>query len=201
MSDKNFEIQEAILMRALDNVPFDGWSWLVIEQAGLDEGHDKAMVQAVFPDKLNGALSFFSKWADRKMLEQLDNIDTSEMGVRDHIEKAVITRLEILEPYKESVRAASVYWLSPLRKLMAAKIIWSTADVMWKWAGDNSTDYNHYTKRGLLSGVLASTTVTWLNDTSDNHQETLAFLSRRLDNVLTVGKFIGKFKPQQTSSV
>jgi len=199
MNNDSFDKQEKILLAALEDVPFDGWSWSVVEDAAIKVGYDKAMAQAVFPEKLEDVLRFFSFWADQKMVEELEKIDTANMGVRERVETAVIKRFKVLEPYKESVRAKSVYWLSPFRKIAAAKIIWTTSDVIWEWAGDQATDYNRYTKRGLLSGVLVSTSVAWLNDTSDNHQETLAFLERRLDNVLKVGKFIGKFKSRQAS--
>lgn len=199
MSDESQDIREKILKAALEDVPFEGWHWNVIEAAAIKAGYEKVMAQAVFPEKLPDVLRFFSDWADQQMLTQLREMNVEDMRIRDRIRQAVVTRIEILDPYKESVRAASVYWLSPFRKIVAAKIIWATADSIWNWAGDTSTDYNHYTKRGLLSGVLASTTVAWLNDKSENHQETLAFLGRRLDNVLTVGKFVGKFKPQRAS--
>ena len=194
MSNKNQEIKDRILIAALEDVPFDGWHWSVIEGASVKAGYDKETVRTVFPNKLSDVLRYFSAWADRQMLEALEGINIDDMRVRDRIRLAVETRLGVLESYKESVRAASVYWLSPFRKIAAGKMVWQSADKMWNWAGDTAQDYNHYTKRALLSGVITTTMVAWLNDNSSNHQETLAFLDRRIDNVLGIGKFIGKFK-------
>jgi ubiquinone biosynthesis protein COQ9 len=59
-------------------------------------------------------------------------------------------------------------------------------------AGDRATDYNYYTKRLLLAGVLSSTTLFWLNDRSKDHAATWAFLDRRIDEVLKVGGRLGK---------
>ena len=59
-------------------------------------------------------------------------------------------------------------------------------------AGDRATDYNYYTKRLLLAGVLSSTTLFWLNDRSEGHEATWAFLERRIDEVLKVGGRLGK---------
>jgi ubiquinone biosynthesis protein COQ9 len=36
-------------------------------------------------------------------------------------------------------------------------LLWESADALWRWAGDAATDENHYSKRAILSGVLAST--------------------------------------------
>ena len=194
MSSKNQEIQDQILLGTLEGVPFDGWCWPLAEEAAVKSGYSADVARAVFPEGLPDLMRHFSDWADRQMLEALKSVDQTDMRIRDRIKKAVATRFEILEPYKESVHAASVYWLSPFRKLESGKIIWRSADKIWLWAGDDAKDYNHYTKRALLSAVMASTTIAWLDDKSENHQETLAFLDRRIDNVLTVGKLAGKIK-------
>ncbi|HPF78185.1 MAG TPA: COQ9 family protein [Alphaproteobacteria bacterium] len=191
MNEKNRDIQDKILLTALEDVPFDGWTWQGIEQAAVKAGFKADMAGAVFPERVSGVLRHFSAWADRQMLAALEGVDINDMRVRDRIKTAVTTRLEVLEPYKESVRASSVYWLSPFRKADAAKMVWSSADVIWNWAGDTATDYNHYSKRFLLSGVMTTTMVRWLNDMSEGHKETLAFLDRRIDNVLTFGRMAG----------
>ena len=194
MGTKNQEIQDRILLGTLEGVPFDGWHWSLAEQAAVKSGYSADVARAVFPEGLPDLLRHFSGWADRQMLAALQDVDQTVMRIRDKIKKAVALRFDALGPYKESVRAASVYWLSPFRKFESGKIIWRSADMIWLWAGDDAKDYNHYTKRALLSAVMASTTISWLNDRSENHQETLAFLDRRIDNVLTVGKLAGKIK-------
>ncbi len=78
----------------------------------------------------------------------------------------------------------------------ALGIGWRTADVIWRNAGDTSSDYNHYTKRLTLSAVYASTLLTWLDDQSDGFADTAAFLDRRLGNVMQ----FEKLKAQWTGS-
>ena len=192
MSHRNQDIQDQILFQALKDVPFEGWTWSVIEKAAEEAGFNKDMAFAVFPAGISEVLQHFSGWADREMLAALKDVDIDTLRVRDRVRLGVEKRLQVLEPHKEAVRAASVYWLVPFRKLQAGRIVWKTADQIWIWAGDEATDYNHYTKRGLLCGVLTTTTLAWLNDTSDNHKETLDFLDRRIDNVLKIGKAAGK---------
>jgi ubiquinone biosynthesis protein COQ9 len=70
--------------------------------------------------------------------------------------------------------------------------VWATADAIWWFAGDTATDFNHYTKRGLLAGVLGSTTLYWLSDNSEGQRGTEAFLMRRLQDVLKIGKTLGR---------
>ena len=192
MDQKTIHIRDKILLAALDDVIFDGWQWHVVEKAAETAGYSADMAFAVFPEKLPDVLKHFSDWADRQMLAVLENVDIDTMRIRDRIRLAVLERLTILEPYKEAVRSASSYWLSPVRKLEGAKVIWDTADKIWIWAGDEATDYNRYTKRGLLAGVITSTTIVWMNDKSANYQKTRDFLDNRIENVLMVGKAVGK---------
>jgi ubiquinone biosynthesis protein COQ9 len=179
-----------ILETALGNIPFDGWEWTVFEDAAIKSDHEKAMASAIFPRKIHDTLSCFSEWADDQMLEVLNNVDTCQMRVRDRIIMGVQTRIQCLTPYKDCVRESAKQLSKPQHVRLGAQITWDCADKIWEWAGDTSTDYNRYTKRGLLSGVIGSTMLYWLQDDSENHHQTIEFLHRRIDNVLFLGKNI-----------
>ena len=137
-------------------------------------------------------MDYFAVWADDKMLAAVSGTDIADMRIRDRIRIAVETRIAILNPHKEAVNLCFKKLLMPQNARLAASMTWRTADVIWMWAGDVSDDYNRYTKRGLLSGVLGTTMTYWLQDQSDNHYKTLEFLQRRIDNVLFVGKNASK---------
>jgi ubiquinone biosynthesis protein COQ9 len=72
--------------------------------------------------------------------------------------------------------------------------MYHTVDSMWRAAGDTSTDFNFYTKRGILAGVYGSTAVRWFNDTSENEKTTDEFLAARIENVMQFEKFKAKAK-------
>ena len=193
------EIQDKILESALEDVAFDGWTWIVIQNASVNAGFEKNMAEAVFPEKIIDVLDHFADWADRGMMDALDHSEFDTLSIRDKVEQAVKTRLEFLSPHKEAVKLSSSYWTHPLRKFRAMKIIWRTADVIWDKAGDTATDYNRYTKRGLLSGVIISTMLVWLSDDSENHADSYEFLTRRIKNVLQFGKVVSKIRPKKTA--
>jgi ubiquinone biosynthesis protein COQ9 len=194
MRKNNDTIKDAILESALPDVPFDGWTMDVLERAAQAAGYEAAMVYSVFPAGVKDAIVHLSRWADRQMLERLSASKNPPARIRDKVTLAVRTRLEVLAPHKEAERLAIAYWLRPLRKWEGAKLVWKTADTIWDWAGDTATDYNRYTKRGLLSGVLTATTLFWLSDNSKGSQDSWAFLDRRIENVMSVGKIVGKLK-------
>lgn len=194
MREDNSTIKNAILEQALPDVPFDGWTMAVLERAAEQAGYKAAMVVAVFPAGVKDAVAYLSYWADARMIQRLEAQKNPPQRIRDKIALAVRTRLEILAPYKEAERLAVAYWMRPLRKWEGAKLVWKTADAIWGWAGDTATDYNRYTKRGLLSGVLTATTLFWLTDRSPQSQDSWAFLDRRIENVMGIGKIVGRLK-------
>jgi ubiquinone biosynthesis protein COQ9 len=65
---------------------------------------------------------------------------------------------------------------------------------MWRAAGDTTTDFNFYTKRGILAGVYGSVLVRWFNDTDADEKATEAFLDARIENVMQFEKFKAKAK-------
>jgi len=181
--------KDLILEAALPHISFNGWSDSTLRDAEKDTGlpSDQFFPRGAFDLALH-----FSDWADRQMLKALEEHDISDMRVRDRITLGVRTRFECLEVHKDALRQSLHFMALPPRNFKAPKMIWATADHIWEWAGDTSTDYNRYTKRGLLSGVITATTLYWLEDVSDNHQKTWDFLDDRISNVLKLGQFVGK---------
>lgn len=188
----NENIKTAILEKALKEVVFDGWSMASLEQGAVKAGYAKDMAHAVFPRGIEDALVHFSLLADDKMMDVLAAHDPVTMRVRDRISMAIKARLDVLTPYKEAERLAIAWWMRPMRKYRGAKLVWKTADTIWNWAGDTASDYNHYTKRALLSGVIGASMLYWVQE--DDEKSISAFVDRRIENALSLGKIAAKVK-------
>jgi len=186
------KIRETLLLATLPHVPFDGWSDAALRAGAEDAGRSPAEALNAFPAGPAEALALFSDWADRQMLARLEKTDLAAMKVREKVAAGVRLRLEVLEPHKEAVRRGLAFLSLPPNAGQGLKGLYRTVDAIWTMAGDRATDYNYYTKRLLLAGVLSSTTLFWLNDRSEGHEATWAFLERRIDEVLKVGGRLGK---------
>ena len=92
-------------------------------------------------------------------------------------------------PAREAVRRGLAILAMPQNLPLALRISWRTADLMWRIAGDTSTDFNHYTKRMTLGAVYGSTLLVWLDDQSEGWNDTAAFLDRRIDDVMRFERF------------
>ena len=65
---------------------------------------------------------------------------------------------------------------------------------MWRAAGDTATDFNHYSKRMTLSAIYGSTLLVFVNDDSEGHADSRAFLARRVEDVMRFEKTKAKFR-------
>src|SRR3954462_500489 len=147
------ELREAVLKAALPHAAFDGFTDMVLQKAGAEAGLVKADVMRLFEDGAVTLVEYFSTHTDAQMERRLAEIDLKAMKIRERIATAVKTRLTILRPHKEAARRAAALLSLPMHAVLGAKLVYRTVDAMWRAVGDTSTDFNFYTKRGILAGV------------------------------------------------
>ena len=178
------QARDAILDRALRAAAFDGWTDTMLakaaEEAGLPAGADALY----FPDGSVELIAYWSARMDAAAREQIEALDLQSMKVRERVTEAVAIRLDQIGRHDEAARRAQARLSLPDGLATAARQLWATADTLWRAVGDTSTDANFYSKRAVLSGVLASTAPIWLADTLPNKPEGRAFLDRRIANVM-----------------
>jgi ubiquinone biosynthesis protein COQ9 len=75
---------------------------------------------------------------------------------------------------------------------LALRLVWESADSLWRWAGDTSTDENHYSKRAILAGILMSGLSLRL---SSGVEATERFVDGRIENVMAFEKWKAGVKP------
>lgn len=187
------ELQNHILDAALSHVVFDGWAQGTLERAAHQAGFSAFDVKRAFPHGVMDALAYFSARADASMRQTLErDYHLSSMKIRERIATCVMVRLRANADQREAVRRALGVYAMPWNVAAGTRALYATVDVMWRLAGDTSTDYNFYTKRLMLSQVYASTVRVWLEDKTGDLSETEAFLRRRIENVMQIEKFKAK---------
>jgi ubiquinone biosynthesis protein COQ9 len=187
-------LKNAVLEAALKDAAFDGFTDKLLQKAGETAGADAAALAKLFPDGALSLVEFYSFQADAEMEKILGGLDLPARKVRERIKLAALTRLSVLKPHKEAARRAAALLSLPMHAALGAKLLYASVDAMWRAAGDTSTDFNFYTKRGILAGVYGSVLVRWFNDTSEDESATAAFLDARIENVMQFEKFKAKAK-------
>lgn len=194
MIDPTASIRRAILEEALKSAPFEGWTPKLLTHASAAAGYDPLMHRRAFPGGVVEALDYFIAEADREMLEAVRTETLSALKIRERIALLIRTRLERQLPRREAIRRAIAVYLLPGNAPHLLKTLHRTVDAMWIAAGDQSTDFNWYTKRLLLAKVYGATLTIWLRDNSEGQKDTWEFLDRRIAAVLAAGRTIGKAK-------
>jgi ubiquinone biosynthesis protein COQ9 len=189
-------LRAAILQAALPHVAFDGFTDKVLERAGEEAAADKETVARLFPKGALDLLEEFSASADREMETRIAKLNLAELRIRERITAAVKTRLDVLRPNKEAARRAAAVLTLPPNAPLGVKLLWRTVDAMWRAIGDTTTDFNFYTKRGILAGVYSATLLRWFNDTSEGETATNEFLDRRIEDVMKFEKFKAQMKKE-----
>lgn len=182
------EIREALAPLVAANAAFDGWNAQAVDAAADTLGVERAIAELAYAD---GPMAMIDAWfahIDQAMLARLPAETLAALPIRGRIAALVEARLELLAPNREALRRALAILALPQNARKAAKLGWRAADAMWRAAGDTATDYNHYTKRGILAGVYGATVTVFLNDDSDGWSETRAFLARRIDGIMRFEK-------------
>ncbi len=170
------------------NAAFDGWAKDAVALAADQTGVDRDIAALAFE---GGAMAMIDAWfasVDAAMLARFTPGQLADMKIRARITALVEARLEILAPHREALRRAQAILATPGHVSRAAQLGWRAADIMWRAAGDTAVDYNHYTKRATLGAVYAATLLVFVNDESEDHADTCAFLARRIEGIMAFEK-------------
>lgn len=183
------QIKKKLLESALKIIPFDGWCQDLLNKA--EQGVDIASgaTNVLFPGGIIDFFEYYIEEVDRKMLYRYENSVDQHMKAHQRIGQCIISRMEVLAANKDVAARALAFLAMPMNYTLSLRILWKTVDLIWYEAGhDQSTDFNHYTKRAILAGVYSSTILYWINDESKNFTKTIGFLDRRLGDVHKIYK-------------
>ena len=183
------ELRAALAPLLPANAVFDGWSDKALAMAASELGVPEGRARLCFP---GGAVDMIDAWFDAIDIAMakaypLERIE--KLKIRERIRDLVLYRIEVVNPHKEALRRALAILAQPQNAMAGAKLAWRSADRMWRIAGDRSTDFNHYSKRGILSALYTSTMLVFLDDESEGLTGTRGFLDRRIDDVMRFEKF------------
>lgn len=195
------KLRERMALAVGENAVFDGWTTAAVESAAARLEIDPVQARLSFPKTQAGLIDAYIEAVDRSMAERMSPATLQGVKIRDKIRALIWSRLQVMAPAREAVRRALAVLAMPKNVPLAMRIGWRTTDLMWRIAGDASTDFNHYTKRMTLGAVYASTLLVWLDDKSEDWSETAAFLDRRIENVMQFERWKAGWRSQEHFSV
>nr|XP_030703846.1 ubiquinone biosynthesis protein COQ9, mitochondrial isoform X1 [Globicephala melas] len=187
------QLQQRILTAALECVPAHGWTTEAIAEGAKSLGLSSAAANMFGNDGSELILHFVAQCNSRltRVLEEeqkLVQLGQAEKRKTDEfLRDAVETRLRMLIPYIEHWPRALSILLLPHNIPASLGLLTSMVDDMWHYAGDQSTDFNWYTRRAVLAGIYNTTELVMMQDSSPDFEDTWHFLENRINDAMNVG--------------
>src|SRR6476469_2669300 len=188
------KLRRRLALAVGENAVFDGWTKAAVDSAATQLGIDPVQARLAMPKGQAGLIDCYIQEVDRGLSAWFTHERLAGMKIREKIRSLVWRRLEIMGPAREAVRPGLAILAMPQNVPLALRISWRTADLIWRIAGDTSTDFNNYTKRMTLGAVYGSTLLVWLDDQSEGWADTAAFLDRRIDDVMKSEKLKAEWR-------
>jgi ubiquinone biosynthesis protein COQ9 len=179
-------MEQTVLDAALGLAPRLGWNSRMVraacEACGLSRGDEELLL----PNGARDLAALLSRRHDDRALATLADVDAKSLKMRERIAAAVSARMEAGAADLEATRRCAAFLALLPNADLGLKMAWESSDLLWNWAGDTATDWNHYSKRTILSGILIpALTMRWF----DGREAAEAFVAARIENVMAFEKW------------
>lgn len=190
--EEKYRKQRLELTRAIfDLLPLHNWDEALLSEAEKKCGFEESYHYVLFSEGLSAIVDFFEDWQDELALQAISTEAVPEK-IREKIALFLRQRVRQIPPIVHTKTAA--YFAMPDKLLQGNKIAWRTCDKIWRFAGDNSTDYNHHTKRALLMSVYLSGILFYIADRSEGQKETDEYIIKSLETIVNFANMARNFK-------
>ena len=184
------DLAERLRRAALAEVPEHGWSDAALAAARrklkLAPGAERLLVPG-------GGRGLLAGWCEEGAEAAAAALARSSVrGTTARVEAGVLALLAFAEAEPRLAERAAARLMLPDAAPLAARLHWRTADAIWRAVPDRSLDYNWYSKRLILAGVLARVLPFHALDRSPGKAQSRAFLKRELARAVSIGGRGGK---------
>ena len=178
--------EQAVLDAAIARAERLGWNAQLVRAACEAEGLSLGDQELLFPHGARDLAALLSRRHDAVALKTLEVTPAATLKIRERIAAALSARLEAAAADAAASKKCAGFLALPFNADLGISLTWDTADKLWRWAGDTSTDQNHYSKRTILSGILAPALTIRLFEGKEAADK---FCARRIENVMQFEKW------------
>ena len=161
-----------------------GWSENLFDNISKESSYTCKEIYDLFPEGYLSIVQIYLEEIDEKMTKESKKINLIRLKIHERIRELCILRLNIMAKEKDLASKTFLHLLLPFNCKFSSKNLYKTVDQIWFLAGDNSTDFNFYSKRIILASIYTSIMIHFINN--DNMDETLFLLNKLLRRVSTI---------------
>ena len=180
------KIRNQILQEAKLCVAIYGWNDNLFLNISNKSKFNYDEIKVLFPYGYKTILQMYLDEINNKMTANSVNLDLIRLKTHERIRELIILRLKILEKEKKLIQKTFLYLLLPHNYRLSSKNLFKVVDQIWFLSGDNSTDFNFYSKRIILGSIYTNTMIHFINN--KNIEETIIILNKQLKRVSQIPK-------------
>ena len=183
-NNSNNKIKSNILQKLKKIVSDEGWSEKVLKQL-LQNGVEKSDLVTFFQYDYKELLKYSLEELNKSLEKEINKINIINYSLNKRIKKILMLRFNILNNDKEFYKKTFYHLLIPSNNKIMKSSLYKSVDTMWYLAGDNSTDFNFYTKRLILAVIYVNALFVLFNK---NFDEVESNIERNLKKISKIPK-------------
>ena len=166
-TQNNYNKKLFILKKTKLIVTKDGWSENIINEL-LKNGVTRSDIVFYFKSDYKKILDFSLENLNTTLENNIKKNNIINFPTNKRIKKILITRLKIIDEDKNFYKKTFYYLALPQNFKTMKKNLYKSVDTMWYLAGDDSTDFNFYTKRLILAVIYTNALKVFFNKKLDD---------------------------------
>ena len=183
-NNSNNKIKSIILQKLKKIVSVEGWSEKVLKQL-LQNGVEKSDLVTFFQYDYKELLKYSLEELNKSLEKEINKINIINYSLNKRIKKILMLRINILNNDKKFYKKTFYHLLIPSNNKIMKSSLYKSVDTMWYLAGDNSTDFNFYTKRLILAVIYVNALFVLFNK---NFDEVESNIDRNLKKISIIPK-------------
>ena len=180
------KLRYQVLIKAKEHVSKCGWDDKLFYSIAAKSKFKFSEIAALFPEGYITLLEMYLDTINNQMTEDSKKIDLIRLKVHERIKELVILRLKIMSREKELIAKTFFHLLLPQNFKIASRCLYQAVDQIWFVAGDNSTDFNFYSKRAILASIYSMVMLHFVNN--NILDQTIELLNKQLKRVSKIPK-------------
>ena len=175
--------KQKLLEAIINIVEINGWSSNVFQKLKNKNIIKISDLMINFPDEDKDLLIFVINELNYLMEKKINKRDIMNLPISKRIKRILITRFEILKNNKKFYKKTFTYLLLPKNIKLMKNNLYKSVDQMWYLAGDNSTDFNFYTKRLTLSFIYVNALFTFYKNDKSNVEDNIDINLKKISKI------------------
>ncbi|MGA9658970.1 MAG: COQ9 family protein [Asticcacaulis sp.] len=176
-----------LALAVADFVPELGLNALSLKAGARILGMSDGESELIAPNGATDIAAILWRAHDAALPESAESL--SDMKIRQKIAHLLNLRLDAAAEHEKLAMRLMGFFALPRHAALYHRLLWQTADTIWRLAGDKALDENHYSKRLIVSGILTTAMMTRLSQGRDAQ---LAQIDRNIEKVMQYEKFKAK---------